>query len=236
VYARISLVAGIAALAACSSAPPLESGGAVTVADSSVLPAPSSLDQMPAPREYLIGPQDQLSVEVWGVPDLSREIMVDASEQIAVPRAGTLMAAGKTPDLIDQEITARLTRYVKDPDVSVNVREATSRVVTVDGEVEMPGNYPVTNNMTLLRAIAAARGETEFADRQEVVIFRTVGGQKLAALYNLGAIRRGVYEDPTIYPNDTVIVGESGSRRLLQYAIQAGPALLTPLVYILSNR
>jgi len=223
------------ALAACSSTPPLEGGAATTIADGTLLPAPSSLDQMPAPRDYLIGPQDQLSVEVWGVPDLSREVQVDASGQIAVPLAGTLIAAGKTPDMVDDEITARLIRYVKEPDVSVNVMEATSRLVTVDGEVEMPGNYPVTNNMTLMRAVAAARGETEFADRKQVVVFRTVQGQRMAALYDLGSIRRGVYDDPIIYPNDTVVVGESGSRRLLQYAIQAGPALLTPLVYILSN-
>ena len=234
-FLRILMLAGTVALAGCSQKPPLQPGGAVAITDATSLPAPSQQDQIAEVRPSLVGPQDRLTIDVWGVPDLSRELQVDASGAISVPLAGTMQVAGMEAPQIADELSDRLARYVKDPVVTVNVQEALSRTLTVDGEVMEPGNYPVMNNMTLIRAIAAAKGESEFSDSEDVVIFRTVAGQRMAALYNLAAIRRGVYEDPKVYPNDTIVVGESGTKRLLQYLVQIGPALVTPLIYILSN-
>src|SRR3546814_21117547 len=101
--------------------------------------------------------------------------------------------------------------------------ETVSQVVTVSGEVRKPGLYPVLGKMTLMRAIAQAEGSTEFADADNVVVFRTVSGQDMAAVYNLGAIRRGNYNDPAVYAHDVVVVGESGTRRLFT-DIQIGRA------------
>ena len=67
------------------------------------------------------------------------------------------------------------------------------------------------------------------------MIFRTVNGQKMAALYNLKAIRRGYYTDPEVFANDVVVVGDSQARRLFKDALQVAPTLLTPLIYILQN-
>jgi polysaccharide biosynthesis/export protein len=86
-----------------------------------------------------------------------------------------------------------------------------------------------------MRAVAVAKGTAEFAKLDDVVIFRTVNGQKMAALYNLKAIRRGVYNDPEVFANDVVVVGDSQARRLFKDALQIAPTLLTPLVYILDN-
>jgi polysaccharide export outer membrane protein len=231
---RVLLLIGVAGLAGCGSAPPIGSTGVVSMADAAGLPSPSELDQVAETRTSLIGPQDKLIVDVWGVQNLSREVQVDAGGSISMPLAGTLQVAGLNPAQVAEELRSRLLTYVKDPLVTVNVQEALSRTLTVDGAVEEPGNYPVMNNMTLLRAIAAAKGESELSNPAEVVIFRSVNGQRMAALYNVGAIRRGNYADPKVYPNDTIVVGESGRKRLLQYAVQLGPALLTPLVYILN--
>ncbi|MCR5871114.1 SLBB domain-containing protein [Sphingomonas sp. J344] len=106
-------------------------------------------------------------------------------------------------------------------------------MVTVDGEVRRPGNYPLVGRATLLRAVARAEGTNEFADAKRVVIFRTVGQQRMAALYDLRAIRIGAYQDPEVYPNDVIVVGESASRRLLPVIVQGASVLLTPLVYLL---
>jgi polysaccharide export outer membrane protein len=114
----------------------------------------------------------------------------------------------------------------------VTVSEAPGRVVTVDGQVVEPGLYPVIGRMTLMQAIARAKGASEFARLQEVVVFRTVGTQRMAALYNLSAIRRGIYEDPEIYANDVVIVGDSPATRLFRNLIQAAPLLTTPLILL----
>ncbi|WP_196782026.1 hypothetical protein, partial [Salmonella enterica] len=70
--------------------------------------------------------------------------------------------------------------------------------------------------MTLMRAVATAKGTTEFAKLDDVVIFRTVNGQKMAALYNLKAIRQGAYDDPEVFANDVVVVGDSPARRLFK--------------------
>ena len=75
--------------------------------------------------------------------------------------------------------------------MTVNLKETVSQVITVDGQVTEPGLYPVVGRMTLMRAVATAKGLSEFAKLNDVVVFRTVKGQKLAALYDLHAIRRG---------------------------------------------
>jgi polysaccharide export outer membrane protein len=90
--------------------------------------------------------------------------------------------------------------------------------------------------MTLMRAVATAKGASEFAKLDDVVIFRTVKGQQLAALYNLTAIRRGNYEDPEVFANDVVVVGDSQARRLFKDALQVVPLLMTPLIIALQNK
>jgi len=90
--------------------------------------------------------------------------------------------------------------------------------------------------VTLMRAVAAAKGLNEYARLDDVVIFRTVQGERMAALYNLGAIRRGLYADPRIYADDVVIVGDSEARRRFQQFIQALPLITTPIVLALQAR
>ena len=185
---------------------------------------------------YAIGALDKLTVTVFGIDDLGAKAQVDASGRVAVPLAGSIEAAGMTPEALGREIERRLrARYVRDPHVTVNVDEALSQVVTIDGQVREPGLYPVVGNMTLLKAVATAKGPTEFAKLDDVVIFRTVGSQRLAALYNLGAIRRGVYADPAIYPNDVVVVGDSNGRRMFKDFLQLVPLLTTPIIIALQR-
>ena len=87
-----------------------------------------------------------------------------------------------------------------------------------------------------IRAVATAKGTSEFAKLQDVVIFRTVKGQKMAALYNLKAIRRGSYDDPEVFANDVVVVGDSAARRIFKDALLISPLLTTPLILMLQNR
>jgi polysaccharide export outer membrane protein len=75
----------------------------------------------------------------------------------------------------------------------------------------------------------------ELAKLDDVVVFRKVNGQRYAALYNLQAIRRGNYDDPQIYANDVVIVGESGARRLFRDLLAIVPVLTSPLVILTNN-
>lgn len=229
-------LAGLAALASCSNPRALQPGAHLTVLPATELPPPAGVDASAGERAYRVGAFDKLAITVFGVPELSQTIQIDAAGRIAFPLAGTIEVGGKTPDEIATEIASRLRgRYVRDPQVSVNLEETVSQVVTVDGQVAQPGLYPVVGRMTLMRAIATARGVTEFARLQDVVIFRSVGDREMAALYNLGAIRRGTYPDPEIFAGDIVVVGDSPARRLFRDVLQASPLFLTPIIAVLQR-
>jgi polysaccharide export outer membrane protein len=221
----------------CSRKVPLQSSAQLTVVDTaSALPAPDRNDLTAADRPSLIGPLDTILVDVFNVPELGREIQVDASGRISMPLAGTIEARGKTAEELANAIESVLRgRYVRNPEVTVNIKSSVSQVVTIDGQVVEPGLYPVTNQMTLMRAIASAKGLSEFARQDDVVILRTVGAQKMAGLYNVGAIRRGVYEDPPIYANDVIVVGDSPQRRLFRDFVSLSPLLAGPLIAILQR-
>jgi len=223
------------ALTACASTPQLSTTSRLTVVkDSQELPSPDRNDLTAADRPSLIGPLDTILVEVFNVPDLSREMQVDASGRIAMPLAGTIDARGKTSEELARAIeTALRGRYVRNPEVTINIKSSVSQVVTIDGQVVEPGLYPVTNQMTLLRAVASAKGLTEFASQEDIVILRTVNGQKMAGLYNVSAIRQGAYDDPPIYANDVIVVGDSPQRRLFRDFISLSPLLAAPLIAIL---
>lgn len=225
----------VIALSACGAKEPLVSTQRLTVVpDSSTLPAPDRNDLTAADRPSLIGPLDTIQVDVFNVPDLSREMQVDASGRISMPLAGTIDARGKTAAELADAIEASLRgRYVRNPEVTVNIRSSVSQVVTIDGQVVEPGLYPVTNQMTLMRAIASAKGLSEFAREDDVVILRTVNNRKMAGLYNVAAIRRGAYDDPEIYANDVVLVGDSPARRRFRDLVSLSPLIAAPLIAIL---
>lgn len=231
----VMLVAVI--LAGCGQKKTLESTGNLTVVPNSAgLPAPGRADLTADDRPSLIGPLDTIQVDVFNVPELSREMQVDASGRISMPLVGTIDARGRTAGELADAIEASLRgRYVRNPEVTVNIRSSVSQVVTIDGQVVEPGLYPVTNQMTLMRAIASAKGLSEFADQDDVVILRTVNNQKMAGLYNVGAIRRGMYDDPSVYANDVIIVGDSPQRRLFRDFVSLSPLLAGPLIAILQR-
>lgn len=221
------------ALAGCGKSEPLTSTAELTVVPGAEgLPPPMDANGMP--RAGVVGPLDVLQVDVFGVPDLSREVQVDGGGFIALPLAGTIAASGLSTAEIAAQIRAALQRqYVRDPKVSVNLKSAQSQVVAVDGQIKDPGLYPATTDTTLMRTVALANGLTDYAKLEEVVVLRTVNGQRMAGLYDLGAIRRGIYADPRLYANDVVIVGDSPERRLFRDIVSAAPLIAAPLVAIL---
>lgn len=220
-------------LSACAAGQPKLGGDpGLEVVGLQDLPEPDRVDLSAASRAYYVGPFDRLTIDVFGIEELSqREVRVDSAGRISFPLAGVIDVSGKTPGDIEQLLTERLrVSYVRDPQVTVNLKETVSQVVTIEGEVEKPGLYPVVGRMTLMRAIATAEGTTEFSRLNDVVVFRTVRGQRLAALYNLDAIRHGAYADPEVFANDVVMVGESTSRRLFKDVLTTVSLVGGPLI------
>jgi polysaccharide export outer membrane protein len=223
-----------ATLSGCASRERLTSTERLTVVEgSSVLPPPGRGDLTAEDRPALIGPLDTIQVDVFNVPELSREMQVDASGRIAMPLAGTIDARGKTASELAAVIDAALrAKYVRNPGVTINIKSSVSQVVTIDGQVVEPGLYPVTNQMTLMRVIASAKGLSEFARQDDVVILRTVGSRRMAGLYNVAAIRQGTYDDPPVFANDVIVVGDSPQRRLFRDFVSLSPILAAPLIAI----
>ena len=236
---RIMVMMGLGLLlSSCAGQSALGGNPNIQISRSGVLPPPERVDLFEQNRPYLIGPFDKLIIDVFGIEELSKkEVQTDAGGRISFPLAGIVEAAGKTPAEVEDILEERLRiRFVRDPQVTVNLKETVSQVITVDGQVKEPGLYPVIGRMTLVRAVATAKGTGEFAKLDDVVIFRTVNGQRMAALYNLKAIRRGSYEDPEVFANDVVIVGDSSARRIFKDFLQIAPLLTTPIILLLQGR
>lgn len=225
------------AVSACASkTPPLRNTPTLTVIEQSELPVPGA-GPGAAGRPYVIGPYDELTITVFGIEEMTdRALQVDAGGFLSFPLAGSIQAVGMTAREIEEAITRRLVaKHIRNPDVSVNLTKTVSQLVTVDGQVMKPGLYPALGDLTLMKAVAQAEGATEFAKLEDVVVFRTVDGRRYAALYNLGAVRRGYYDDPRMYAGDVIIVGESGARRMFRDILAAAPLLIAPIIAVLQN-
>nr|WP_294170938.1 polysaccharide biosynthesis/export family protein [uncultured Sphingomonas sp.] len=174
------------------------------------LAAPDAPTIVPLGSSYRIAPMDTVSVKVFKLPDLSGDYEVDLTGRIAMPLIGSVAAAELTTSQLDQALTeAYGTKYLENPDISVGVKASTRRSVTVDGSVKNSGSFPVTGPVTLIQAVALAGGTGDDANPRRVAVFRTVGGKRQAAAFDLTAIRRGQAEDPQIYPGDIVVVDGS---------------------------
>lgn len=237
-YSKLALSGLLAvALSACASSGSLGGDPELTVLPAAELPAPSITDFTAVSRPYIVGPFDRLTIDVFGIEELTgREVQVDAAGRISFPLAGVVQVSGQTPGEIEGLLAERLRQaYVRNPQVTVNLKEAVSQVVTVGGEVKKPGLYPVMGRMSLLQAIARAEGSGEFSDLQKVVVFRTVKGRRLAALYDVEAIQRGAYADPEIYPNDVVMIGNNVARRTFKDVLTTFSLVSGPLVIALDR-
>jgi len=212
-------------VAACATGPSL-SGANIPSGTSAytALPSPASISS----GEYRIAPLDTLSVTVFQEPDLSTPanapLQVDARGNINMPLVGLVAAGGKTTSEVSAAITQSLAhRYLKNPQVSVSVASSVPDKVTVQGEVNQAGVFDIKGPTSLLQAIALARGETKLASTSEVAVFRTVNGQRLGALFDVDQIRRGAAPDPTLAPNDVVIVGHSRKKEAWQNLLSVNP-------------
>lgn len=165
--------------------------------------------------------------------ELERELRVNATGQISLPLIGVVQAGGKTVLELETEIAEKLGKsYLQNPQVTVFIKEFTSQRVTVEGAVKKAGIYPITGQTSLLQAIALAGGtDSDVADDEAVVVFRTVNGQRMVAKFNLQDVRNGVAGDPQIYGDDIVVVNESKAKRGFKRFLQSIPIVNAFVLY-----
>ena len=236
ITAMAAIALGSAALAGCASGPGRLGGAEGLEVIEGALPPPTEQDLYANAEFGGVGPFDRLKIDVFGVNELSnRLVRVDANGTIGFPLVGTLDVSGLTTSEISRLIEKGLKGYVRDPQVTTNLESSETRTFTVYGEVKQPGVFPIIGEASLIQAVATARGLAEYGNARDVIVFRTVGGKRMATLYNLDAISRGAYNDPRIYPNDTVVVGDDRARRLFDDVVGVATIVSTPLTIILTR-
>ncbi|WP_420384253.1 polysaccharide biosynthesis/export family protein [Novosphingobium sp.] len=174
---------------------------------------------------YKITPGDELTYSVLEEPDMKIDKMiVDDGGYVQVPLAGAIKVGGmSTAEAKHQIETVLGARYIKYPNVTINITTPTPRLVSIEGEVTQPGSYPITRDTSLLSALALARSPTLKARLSEVVIFRTIGQQRMVARFNVTRIRTGNDPDPQIQNGDVVMVGLSHAKSVYRDVLQAAP-------------
>jgi polysaccharide export outer membrane protein len=214
----------LALLSASLSACVDSRGGAIPY--DRVLAQPDEPKVQALAEDYKIAPLDKLSIKVFKAEDLSGDYDVDLAGHISLPLIGEVEAVNLTTAELDQRLTQALgQKYFEHPDVSVAIKESTAHVVTVDGAVTQAGQYPVQGSMTLIQAVAIARGTTQDANARRVAVFRTIDGRRQAAAFDLTAIRRGEAPDPAIYPGDIIVVDGSRVKELQRQLLQSIPLI-----------
>jgi polysaccharide export outer membrane protein len=193
----------------------LIAASAASAAEPAVAPAaaPSIASAAATTADYLIGPGDTLQVFVWRNPDLTVTVPVRPDGKISTPLVEDMVAVGKTPSELARDIEKALSVYVKSPEVNVIVTQPASAFsqVKVIGQVLHPQAIPYRSGMTVLDAVLAVGGLSQFAAGNRAHLVRTVNGKseelkvKLGALVNDGDMKQNL----ALQPGDVLVVPET---------------------------
>jgi polysaccharide biosynthesis/export protein len=200
-------------------------GSQATDAAAQTAPSPQNLAVpiVSLGKDYRVGPNDLLEIEVLDLDkeNTKRTVRVNAAGAISLPLIGATVVAGLTAQQVEEHIAARYgEKYLQNPQVSVFIKEFTTERITVDGAVVKPGIYPLTGQITLLRALALAGGFGQIADSNKVMLFRVnEKGERQVAVFDVDQIRAGKSDDPSIKGDDLIVVQRDANRRFLKDSI-----------------
>lgn len=207
---------------AAAAAAPGDRGGASAMP---VKAAPGSEGALALPSaatlspDYRIAASDLMEFDVFGVPDMKRDVRVNASGDVSLPLIGAVRVAGLTVHEAQKLIADRYEeKYLLAPQVSLFVKEFTTQRIAIEGAVARPGIYPVMGELTLLRALALSGGFAQYADINQIMVYRSggPGGAREQFTYDLDKVRSGQVMDPTIRSDDVIVVQRNPKRAALR--------------------
>jgi polysaccharide export outer membrane protein len=175
-------------------------------------PAAASTDAARAdtlvPADYVIGPEDVLSVVFWRDKDMTGDVAVRPDGKISLPLLNDVPAAGLTPAQLRERLIEASKAYFEDPSVTVVVKQMHSRKVFITGEVNKPGPYPLIGPTTVLQLISIAGGLREYADSKKIIIVRNENGKATSYKFNYKNVVAGksLQQNIELKPGDTVLV------------------------------
>jgi polysaccharide biosynthesis/export protein len=160
------------------------------------------------PGNYVIGPDDVLSIVFWKDKDMSADAKVRPDGRIALPLINEVVAAGLTPDELQKRLTEESKKYMEDASITVVIKEINSLKVYITGEVAKPGVYPLTSNTTVMQLLSLAGGLKEYANSKSITIMRNQGGKQVSLKFNYREVASGknLKQNIELKPGDTVVV------------------------------
>jgi protein involved in polysaccharide export with SLBB domain len=174
------------------------------------LPVTSGVVQGDAPRTVIdtsVGAGDVLEIRVYGEKDLTGLYRVEADGSIVFPHIGKVKVAGESPPVIGFRIARKLRAgYLRNPQVTVFVKEYNSKKITVFGQVKKPGTFNYTDNMTIIQAITEAGGFTDLADQDSTIVTRFKDGRKHRIRVLVKSIGEGRAQNFVVRPGDVIWV------------------------------
>jgi polysaccharide biosynthesis/export protein len=181
-------------------------------------PAASAAPMVNLGKDYRVGPNDLIDVEVMDLDNLKRTVRVNAAGVISLPLIGQVTVAGLTSQQVEERIADRYReKYLQNPQVSVFIKEFTTERITIEGAVARPGIFPLTGQITLLRALALAGGFGSIANMSQVMLYRVNDRQvREVAVYDVEKIRAGKSDDPVIRGDDLIVVQRDSTRALFK--------------------
>lgn len=167
-------------------------------------------------EEYVIGPLDDLTIFVWRNPELGATVQVRPDGRITTPLITDMPAVGKTPSMLAEDIKLQLSQYIQEPIVSVIVNKFSgtfSQQVRIVGATGKPASIPYRANMTLLDAMIAVGGLSEYAAGNKARLIRfdkQIGKQKEYGVRIGDLLRKGdTRANVMLMPGDVIIIPES---------------------------
>lgn len=159
-------------------------------------------------EDYKLGKGDVLKIETWKEEDLTLDaVQIRPDGKITFPLLDDLQAAGKTTVELKTVIEEKLAEFIEAPTVTVTLVGAVSQQYYVLGEVKTVGAYPLNKTLTIVQAFALAKGFTEWASKDEIILFRRVGGTEKVIKIDYGDIVKGkLGEDIELKADDIIIV------------------------------
>jgi polysaccharide biosynthesis/export protein len=175
-------------------------------------PAQSTRTSLAVPDNYVLGPGDQIEINVFGEPDLTRTVTIKPDGVIALPLVNQVTAAGKTASQLEAELTRLYSKYLKVPSISVLVRQFRMNPIYVMGEVSKPGRYDLAYEMTFLDALTLAGGGTAKANLDGAQLVRVEDGKSKAIPIKANQMIQGKAATPNLklQPGDLIYVPRRG--------------------------
>ncbi len=203
-------------LLAASATACLALAGCGTTSAPQLAPASFVAMQEGPGEEYIIGPLDQLTIHVWRNDELGAQVQVRPDGRISTPLVEDMPAVGKTPTMLAEDIRLQLSQYISEPLVTVIVNQFAgtfSQQIRVVGATEKPASIPYRANMTVLDAMIAVGGMSEFAsgNRAKLIRFdKQLGRQREYGLRLADLLKKGDSKaNVMLQPGDVIIIPES---------------------------